>query len=123
MSVPRPSWQASRLPRAPKPDPISDRTRNLVRRRSKGGCELCPATATHFHHRQLRRGGNHQAGNLLHLCATCHRRVHGHVAESEAAGWLVSQYADPAEHPVALDGRWWLLGDDGRKVETVAAAS
>jgi hypothetical protein len=121
MKAPVPSW-GSRLSREPKPDPISAKTRALVRKRAGGVCELCTISATHLHHRQLRRGGNHGAGNLLLLCFLCHRRVHSHVAEAEIAGWLVSQYADPGEQPVALGGRWWLLSDDGRKTETTTAA-
>lgn len=118
MTVPRPSWQPRQ--REAKADPISAWTRTVIIKRAGGQCELgCGRRGSHAHHRQLRRGGNHGASNLLWIDLLCHRRIHGHVAESEAAGWLVSQYTDPAAQAVALGGAWWLLADDGSKAETV----
>lgn len=79
---------------------FTDATRDLVRRRCAGKCELaapgCWGTGTQFHHRQLRRGGNHSPQNCLLLCLSCHNWVHAHVKTSLANGWLVSQYDDPA---------------------------
>lgn len=94
-------------------DPITPEIRALVRKRSKGLCELCGISGQHFHHRQLRRGGDHSAANIVHLCFLCHRRVHGHPEWALETGWLVSQYDDPARTPLLLNDEWVLLDRDG----------
>ena len=77
--------------------------RATVRRRSGGMCEariVCSgAEATHLHHRQLRRGGDHRAVNALHVCSLCHDAIHRNPAIAYATGAMVSQTNDPAEVP------------------------
>ena len=104
-------WQ--RKTKTEAPDPITPEVRRLVTKRSKGLCELCTEPGQHLHHRQLRRAGDHSAANLVHLCNTCHRRIHGHVSWSLQTGWLVSQYRDPARVPLLLDDEWVYLDRDG----------
>lgn len=117
-----PPWAMRRLrevktppARMPKPDPVSAATRMLCRSRDHGVCVLCGSNATHLHHRQLRRHGNHSASNLLSLDGHCHTRVHGHVAWATEFGLIVPSWAVPAEVPVSTMTGRWLLTDDGRQ--------
>ena len=54
--------------------------------------------------------------NLLHVCAACHRYVESHRAEALIAGWLVSQWSDPAKAAVLIErgSRYVYLTVDGR---------
>ena len=46
--------------------------------RSQGLCELCKAVAVETHHVKYPRGyANDSVDNVLHVCSTCHRRLHG----------------------------------------------
>ena len=81
--------------RKPKPDPITPATKAEVRARSGGRCEWrdldlerCINQANHYHHRLLRRHGDHSAGNLMHVCFTHHEWIHRNVAESYQMGYL-----------------------------------
>ena len=65
--------------------------------RSRGRCEaiprglkhLCTGLGTEYHHVLPRsRGGQHHADNLVHLCATAHRLVHGQPARARRLGLL-----------------------------------
>lgn len=96
-------------------DPIGRETREALRRRSGGLCELCgKKQATDAHHRQNRRGQNHTLTNLLHLCRTCHQRVGQHVRYALDQGFAVSQYDEPALREVLYRMRDWVwLGADG----------
>lgn len=107
-----PPW-GQRKTRPAKADPVTDEVRGMVRSRSAGRCELCGGPGQHLHHRQLRRGGDHSAANLVHLCNVCHVRVHGHSAWSFEQGWLVSQYSSAATVPLCMGERWVLLQVDG----------
>lgn len=67
--------------------------RNLVAKRSDGLCEVralgCELRAVHVHHRKLRsQGGKDTVGNLMHVCAWCHRWVHEHPREARKRGWI-----------------------------------
>lgn len=68
---------------------------DAVEARSRGMCEaetpLCRGVAEAFHHRKLRRHGDHSVDNILHVCGlgACHTYVHEHVAESYERGWLL----------------------------------
>jgi hypothetical protein len=112
-SVPEKAPRAARKPR--KADPIGTETRATVRRRSGGTCECCALSpATHVHHRQLRRCGDHSAPNLLDLCSTCHTRLHNRVRYALDTGMIVSAYDDPAMREVLYRGRDWVyLGANG----------
>lgn len=101
-----------------RPGPVNDwpaKVRKAARQRSGGRCELCGfAEATHLHHRQLRRHGDHRIVNALHVCATCHGRVHSDrdVQVAYDAGWLVRSFLDPADVAVVLTtGPAYLLED------------
>jgi hypothetical protein len=101
-----------RKPRAT--DPITPEVRGLVRKRSKGKCELCGATGTHMHHRQLRRSGDHSAANIVNTCTTCHQRLHARVRWALDTGWIVSSYeTDPATVPILIGEEWCRLDRDG----------
>lgn len=67
--------------------------RNRVKQRSDGWCEVralgCELRAVHVHHKKLRsQGGKDTVGNLLHVCAWCHRWVHEHPREARKRGWI-----------------------------------
>jgi hypothetical protein len=47
-----------------------------------------------------------------------HGAAPGDLERFRGAGWKVSQGADPATIPLRYpDGSWWLLDDDGGRVE------
>jgi hypothetical protein len=100
-------------PRVHKPSPkvIDPGLRQQVRAREGGLCALCRdllAPVWECHHRKLRsRGGQDSVTNLVALCSTCHRRVHGHPAWSEEHGFMVPATQDPASVPVAVGLRSW----------------
>lgn len=52
--------------------------RDLVLKRDRYQCSLCPSkTNLHLHHVKYRsEGGPHTSGNLLTLCNSCHGKVH-----------------------------------------------
>jgi hypothetical protein len=69
------------------------RARTIALVRSAGICEAltpaCKRYGTEFHHVLPRsRGGQHEPGNGLYVCAPCHRFIHDHPAISRQAGWL-----------------------------------
>ena len=82
-------------------DPV---TRSEIAHRSAGNCEAalngCTGHASHVHHRQLRRWGDHTAPNGLHVCAGCHHRIHTMGEPAYTLGLLVHGWADPANIPV-----------------------
>lgn len=99
---------------------FSKQVRVTVRERSAGWCERCDRKfGEHAHHRRVkgaggsRRESTHQASNALWLCMDCHDDIHGEVGQALENGWLVSQYADPAQTRVLYRGRWVLLDDNG----------
>jgi hypothetical protein len=105
---------ATRATKTTEPDPVTPEVRATVRERSGGACELgCGQRATHIHHRQLRRYGDHQAANLLHVDALCHRRIHDRVRYSLDVGWLVASHDDPRTCAVLFPTGPVLLYDDG----------
>lgn len=105
-----------------KADPVTPEVRAVVADRAGNRCERgCGAVGEHAHHRQLRRGGDHTAANLVWLCHSCHSEIHSRPSAMQNSGWLVSQYDDPATAPILLHGRWVLLGVDGTTSEDGAA--
>lgn len=117
-----PPWDAK--PDKPrKADPISAEVRALVRARAGGLCELCgQAPVQHFHHRQLRRGGQHGPTNIVGLCNADHTRCHGHVRWALDMGWIVSAYDDPAMREVLYRGREWTFLGAGGELLTLPPA-
>lgn len=95
-----------------------------VDRRDDWSCARCgksllgrPASR---HHRQSRRGGNHEPSNLLLLCGSgttgCHGWAHRHPEKAYAEGWSVrtNSSALPWMVPVFYHrAEWVLLGDAG----------
>lgn len=85
-----------------RPTGFNEGTKAQVRRRSGNKCEFpgCASRATQFHHRKLRRFGDHRAVNALHVCGLHHTHIHDHPQESYLRGLLVQSYRDPAEVPI-----------------------
>jgi hypothetical protein len=98
-------------------DPVGATTRQLVHERSGGRCELrgCHEEATHLHHRQLRRFGNHTPANLLDVCARCHDLIHSSTMTDAARQWglLLKSHQEPTQTPVILRHGWVLLDAEG----------
>lgn len=99
----------------------STKTRETVKTRANGRCEICGSGRHHqVHHRRPRgMGGSSDAvsdspANCLWLCGDCHlRMVEVERANAIAAGWLVHQGDDPSLVPVLYRGRWVFLQHDG----------
>jgi hypothetical protein len=102
---------------------ISDTTKQIVRDRSAGICEVCQAApATNFHHRRARGMGGtrrpiHGPDWVLHLCGSgttgCHGYIETHPEVSYARGWKLRGTRDPSIAPVQLCGQWYILLPDG----------
>lgn len=115
----------------------SMQTRAMVYARDLGCCCRCGvavANVPHSVHHRTRRSqlGLHEFPNLLTLCGSgstgCHGYVHGHIAEAEAAGWLLRSTGDPLKVPVryATPGglaRFWLTDDGARVTEPPSEAA
>lgn len=100
---------------------------DLVATRADGACEImhpeagCTGGAEHLHHRKLRsQGGGHTVSNLVHICAACHRWVHGHPAAAYRCGWLVHGWDDPEETPMLRRSDSVMLSKDGKAEATYA---
>lgn len=90
--------------------------------RSGGDCEImamadefiCKIKGSEAHHRRpkaaggTRRPETNYLSNGLMACTSCHRRIHDNPLWARDNGFLVSQYADPAQVPV-----WWRSKRDG----------
>jgi 5-methylcytosine-specific restriction protein A len=99
----------------------STKTRELVKARAKGRCEICGSGRTfQVHHRRPRGmgGSNDEASdspaNCLYLCGDCHlEMVEVERAKALACGWLVHQGDGPAMVPVLYRGKSKYLHHDG----------
>lgn len=113
---------------------FSAKVRARIIRRDDGLCVLCGAPATNIHHRMPRGAGGSKHRPWvdreacgLSLCGSgttgCHGWIEGHRAEALKMGWLVPRNGllRPSEVPYwsPADGRWWLLDDEGNRVEWV----
>lgn len=90
--------------------------------RSLGRCEYggCPITENaERHHRQRRAVGGDRYSNLVLLCPKHHAHIHANPELARTLGFIVpandTPTPDPATVPVMIDGRRWLLRDDGTK--------
>jgi hypothetical protein len=87
-----------------RPQGFTEEVKAFVRKRSANQCEAraegCKHKAAHFHHRKLRRHGEHNEANCLHVCARCHQTIHENPELSYVMGWIVPSYVNPAEVPV-----------------------
>jgi len=61
-------------------------------------------TATHRHHRQLRRHGNETPANILEVGVELHDAIHRNPALAYEHGLLVHSWDDPAEIPADVAG-------------------
>jgi len=101
---------------------FSTKTRDAIRRRANGSCEVCGVSLRIYgqiHHRRPRgMGGSKQettgsAANGLYVHQKCHDRIERNRANALDRGWLVSQYDEPDTVPVKLWYGWRLLTADG----------
>ena len=101
---------------------FSTRTREIIKNRANGSCEVCGMTLriyAQIHHRRPRgMGGTKQAAtasaaNGLYIHQKCHETIERNRATGLRKGWLVSQSDDPVQVPVQLWYGWHLLNDDG----------
>lgn len=70
-------------------------------------------TTFHKHHRQLRRSGNDDWGNLIHLPTEIHDLVHANPEVAYQYGLLVSQEKDPAAIEPDIPGFCAHVGFEG----------
>jgi hypothetical protein len=101
---------------------LPQKVRDALRERAEGCCELCGVPANNAHHRKNRsQGGRNELSNLLLLCGSGTTGDHGYItenpADSYANGWSVPSFRDPHVTPVRLHDGWYLLGDNGDKVQ------
>ena len=109
---------------------FSTRTRDIIRKRSNGRCELCGMPLNIYgqiHHRRPRgMGGTKRmdsasAANGLYVHQKCHEKIESNRAHALEMGWLMHQTDDPVQVPVRLWLGWRLLRDDG-SIEMVSNA-
>lgn len=113
---------------------VPQRTKEVVRERAGGRCEVCGkyAPGADIHHRLSKGMGGtsnkaiHDASNLLAVCgwgntSGCHGDIHGNGSFAKAMGHTVSRHTrySPLQIPVRMfDGMWW-LNDDGTRTAAV----
>jgi hypothetical protein len=90
----------------------------VLLQRDGGRCVVCRRPLNNNmerHHRKRRRDGGDRFSNVIGLHTTCHSQVHAHPTDSRDNGWICPTWAQPDGWPILMDGRQWLLGDDGGK--------
>lgn len=99
---------------------FSPATRKAICERAGDRCEVCRVAAVaQLHHRRPRGAGGTKrastalASNGLALCGPCHHWCEMNRTESMKLGYLVSQYWEPSNVAVCLDGRFVFLTDSG----------
>lgn len=101
---------------------FTEKTKGLIRDRSKGRCELCGLPAVwpmQIHHRKPRGMGgtknpaSRSPANALYLHFRCHDRIERNRDEALGYGWLVRQSGESEQEPVLLHYGWVLLNSDG----------
>lgn len=117
-------------PRRSKPkNPGEARTRELVKARCGGRCELCGlARMESVHHRRNRsQGGVWSASNCVGVCGDGTRKCHGWVGANPAAAHAIGFHLEHGEAPEstpitsAVHGRVLLDNDGGFRAEGGAA--
>jgi hypothetical protein len=101
---------------------IPPKVRAALKQRAGECCELCGLPGNNAHHRKNRsQGGANALSNLLLLCGSGTTGDHGwvteHPAEAYANGWSVPSFRDPVVTPVRLYDGWYLLGNNGDRVQ------
>ena len=93
------------------------RCRRIVNGREEACCEHCgdPLRGSGVrHHRKRRQFGGDRFANVVLLLPEHHDWIHAHPLFSRAEGWIVADEDDPAEWPMRLHGRdFVLLNDEG----------
>jgi len=109
---------------------FTEKTRQVIRERAKGRCELCGTPVgmdAQIHHRKPRGMGGTKdsasrlACNGLFVHFRCHEKIERNREVALANGWLVRQSGDSQDQPVRLHYGWVLLNADG-SVEFLASA-
>lgn len=100
---------------------FSPATRELIRTRSGGLCEIrwcCDGVMMdQIHHRKNRsQSGKWHPANIVHLCALCHVEVTAEPEKSRATGFSMRSMEEPETVPILIRGRRCLLEDDGSVV-------
>lgn len=117
--------QLKRSPMKPKPrrgGAMPQESYDAVMMRAGYRCEArldgCQDAAHEWHHRQRRRDGADVPSNGLALCQACHRHITSvSPAEGRKRGLVVHfAHPSPADVPVLLNGRSWVLLDDAGRV-------
>ena len=95
------------------------RTRQAVIDRDQRRCVRCSAPMVQIHHRRPRgMGGSRRdeainaPSNLVCLCASCHRWIEAHPAQSFEDGWRVRRAHDPRAIPLIVGDSEVYLDDD-----------
>jgi len=86
----------------------------------KGRCEICGAKARHIHHIDGDQN-DQQAENLLAVCVSCHRLVHGGPYRSKyrrAYGMSLDEIANLLGVSVTTVGKWHRKGKLRAAIET-----
>lgn len=117
-----------------RPGEFTEESKALMAQRSRGECEVawpnvCMDTVETFHHRRPRgRGGSKlpstsRVSNGLSICRGCHSFIETRErGRAIKLGFIVSQWAEPADVKVFYRHEYWvLLADDGSIIEDVAA--
>lgn len=101
--------------RPARPNDFTPEVRDIIAARSGGRCEVawrkCAGRATQVHHRKLRRHRDHRVVNGLHVCDSCHRKIHNGAPVED--GLIVLSSLDPAVTVARLRYGLVLLHDDG----------
>lgn len=100
---------------------FTEKTRNVIRERAGGRCELCGVGVSmgQIHHRQARGMGGtvrveaRSPANGLYLDMKCHERIERNRSEAYENGWLVHKWESSEERPVKMFDGWYMLAGDG----------
>lgn len=115
------------LPWADRVSGFTPKTRQVIKDRSGGACELCGRSAYggSIHHRRPRgMGGNktqvaNSPSNGIVLCGHaltpdgCHYWVESNRVKANELGLLLFQHQTPVDVPVRLHLGWVMLDDNG----------
>lgn len=87
--------------------------------RCECGCGRPIAENAERHHRQRRAVGGDRLSNLVLLLPACHTRVHREPEWARTLGLIIAANTvptpDPTAVPLTVEGRRWLLRDDGTR--------
>lgn len=90
---------------------IPTKAREVVRERQGGQCARCGNTYTALHHRMRRREGGHGYENLVGLCDTCHKFVHGSPKVAQEYGYIIPTHVEDVSTVPLKSFMGWVLFD------------